>query len=141
MVDSNPVVPVGKPRQSVTAESLEGFTQGARSYFEKTVVEYGDKLGSESRSIERMEHAGGGPAEITAAHVEEAKWVLVRRLRRSAMRSRWPVVVRIGQTLAAVAVGIGASNFAVAWGGVMCVVGVLSGSLLLVIEREMTREL
>jgi hypothetical protein len=142
MADSNPVGAVASPPpRTVTDDLLQGFTPGAGSYFEKTVAEYGDKLASESRSIERMEHAGGGPAEITAAHVEEAKWVLVRRLRRGARQSNLLVVVRIAQTLTAVAVGIGAANFAQAWGGVMCVVGVLIGSLSVVIEREMTREL
>ena len=117
------------------------LTDGAKQYFNCTVKEYADKLLSESSNIEKMEHAGTGDAEITAGHVEEAKWVLIRRLRRTTGQSKWAVVARIGQTLMVAAVGVGASNFGQTWGSVLCLVGVFIGSILLVVEREVTREI
>lgn len=117
------------------------LTVGAKRYFNCAVHEYAEKLTSESRNIEQMEHTGDGAPEITAAHVEEAKWVLIRRLRRSTTKGKWPVVCRIGQTLAATVIGIGASNFSKTWGSVICLLGVVLGSLLLVIEREISRDL
>jgi hypothetical protein len=117
------------------------LTDGAKHYFECAVREYADKLLSESTNIEKMEHAGIGAPEITAAHVEEAKWVLIRRLRRFAGSSRKVTFVRIMQTIMAAIVGVGASNFAQIWGAVICLVGILTGSVLLVVEREITREI
>ena len=123
------------------AHFYSGLTDGARRYFGCAVKEYADKLLSESKGIEKMEHAGTGEAEITAAHVEEAKWVLVRRLRRSAGLSKWVIAIRIVQTIVAALVGVGASNFSEKWGSVLCIVGVCIGSVLLVVERELTREM
>lgn len=130
-----------EPRFHLPPRFYAGLTDGATRYFDGAVREYADKLLSEASSIEKTEHTGSGEAEITAAHVEEAKWVLIRRLRRSAGHSRWVVVVRIGQTVAAAAVGVGASNFSQTWGAVLCLVGVFIGSILMVAERELTREL
>lgn len=114
---------------------------GGREYFVKSIREYTEQLFNEAKNIEDIEHAGSGPPEITAAHVEEAKWVLIRRRRRQARSTRWTVILRIGMVLMSAAVGIGASNFTKSWGAVLCVVCVFIGSMLLVVEREITREL
>lgn len=87
-----------------------------------------------------MTHSAGD-AEITAAHVEEAKWVIIRRLRRATSSSKWLVVLRIGQTLAAGASGVGASNISQTWGAVMCVAGISLGALMVIIEREISRDI
>jgi len=117
----------------------ESFTPGARSYLDKTVKEYADKLVVEANNIEKMEHTGGGHAEITAAHVEEAKWVSIRRIRKKAASSKWPVVLRMIQIAMSAVIGIGASNFFQTWGALMCVGGILFGSISLIIEREIDR--
>jgi hypothetical protein len=129
------------PEVYIGAEFYSGLTDGAKSYFNRAVKEHADKLFSEASNIEKMEHAGTGAPEITAGHVEEAKWVLIRRLRKTARHSKWAVMLRIGQTLMAAAVGVGASNFVQTWGAVLCLLGVFIGSVLLVLEREVTREI
>jgi len=118
-----------------------GLTEGARRYFDCSVKEYADKLINEATNIEKMEHAGTGDPEITAAHVEEAKWVIIRRLRRSSSKSKWVMTLRLSQTLAAGAIGVGASNFSQTWGAVMCVASIFLGSLMLLIERELSRDI
>lgn len=133
------VVATQAPVVNVTT-SQPGFTPGAQDYFVASVTSYADRLAAESRSIERMEHTGDGPAEITAAHVEEAKWVLVRRMRRKVASSRWVVVLRLGQAATAALVGIGTSNLTQSWGAILSIVAILLGSIALIAEREMSRE-
>ena len=113
---------------------------GGKAYFEQAVQQYATMLLAEAKNIEDMEHTGSGPAEITAAHVEEAKWVLVRRQRRKVAQGRWVVALRAGQLVASTVMGIGASNLSQTWGALSTVGGVLMASLLFVIEREMSRD-
>jgi hypothetical protein len=122
-------------------ELYESLTDGARRYFYCSVKEYADKLLNEATNIEKMERAGTGDPEITAAHVEEAKWVIIRRLRRSSSKLKWVVALRLGQTLGACAIGVGASNFSQTWGAVMCVISIFFGSLMLIFEREISRDI
>ena len=119
---------------------LSNLTEGAIDYFTQAVKEYAERLKRESENIEYMEHTGEGPPEITAAHVQEAKWVSLRRMRRRATSSKWNAILRLGQLVMSTVVGIGASNFTQTWGALMCVIGVLMGSILLIAERELTRE-
>jgi hypothetical protein len=121
-------------------EDYAPLVPGGREYFAAAVREYADSLLSQARNIEDSEHTGSGPPEITAAHVEEAKWVLIRRQRRRAQESGWVSVLRVVQVLMAALTGIGASNFSQQWGAALCVVGVLVGSISLVVERELGRE-
>ncbi len=113
---------------------------GGRAYFIKTLKEYAEMLLSESKSIETLEHTGSGPPEITAGHVEEAKWVLIRRHRRRLRSSKLATTARIGQFFASMTIGIGASNFSQQWGALLCLAGVILGSMLLFLEREIGRE-
>jgi len=140
MTDTNNTESKDKEHLLAT-EFYSGLTDGARQYFDCSVKEYADKLLNEATNIEKMEHAGTGDPEITAAHVEEAKWVIIRRLRRTNSSSKWVVALRISQTLAAGATGVGASNFSQTWGAVMCVAGIFLGSLMLIIEREVSRDI
>ena len=48
--------------------------------------------------------------------------------------------VRVVQVLMAAVTGIGASNFSQQWGALLCVGGVLLGSISLVVERELDRD-
>lgn len=129
---------VGEVNGSATVYKI--LTPNAQAYFDKCVREYEDRLLSESTNIEAMEHTGSGPPEVTAAHIEEAKWVLIRRLRRRTGSSKRVAALRIGQILMSAVVGIGSSNFNTTWGALMCVVGILLFSMLLMIEREVVRD-
>lgn len=122
------------------AEDYAPFVPGGREYFAAAIREYVERLLVQSQSIEENEHTGSGPAEITAAHVEEAKWVLIRRQRRRAQKRGWIMFVRVVQVLMAAVTGIGASNFSQQWGALLCVGGVLLGSISLVVERELDRD-
>ena len=119
---------------------VEKLIPGAKFHFKDAVASYTQQLFTEAKGIEALEHTGSGPTEITAAHVEEAKWVLLRRARRQARHSRWVAAIRVGQVVASAAVGIGASNFSHQWGAITCIISVLFGSLLLLVERELYRE-
>jgi hypothetical protein len=87
-----------------------------------------------------MDHTGQGPAEITAAHVEEAKWVLVRRLRRKAVSTARVAVLRVTQLVLTLLVGVGASNVKELWGALMSLLAVVGAAIVWVVEREYTRE-
>lgn len=95
---------------------------------------------SEASNIEEMEHTGSGPAEITAAHVEEAKWVLRRRQRNRSRNAAWLVILRIAQVALSIVIGIGASNLKEAWGPIASVAGGLTAAVLFIVEREITRD-
>jgi len=133
-------IPENTEFHGLDVSDVEEFVPGAKSYFRETVANYTQQLFNEAKGIEQLEHTGSGPTEITAAHVEEAKWVLLRRSRRQARNSRWVAAIRVGQVISSAAVGIGASNFSYNWGAITCIVSVLFGSLLLLVEREISRE-
>lgn len=140
---ASPITPTQTNLMTITITSADSnnFTPGGRAYLITTVQEYGQMVISESKNIEQLEHTGLGPLEITAGHVEEAKWVLIRRQRRRLRHSNWITAMRIGQAFMSLAIGIGASNFAQLWGSVLCVVSVLVVATLFVVEREISREL
>jgi hypothetical protein len=122
-------------------EDYSLLVPGGRTYFTNAVKQYADSLLSQAVAIEENEHTGSGPAEITAAHVEEAKWVLIRRQRRHAQRRGWVAFVRVVQALMAAGTGIGASSLSEPWGVFLCIAGVLFGSVALIVERELDRDL
>src|SRR5580700_343533 len=62
---------------------LMHLTPPSLTYVTRRLGEFGLQVLREARSIERTEHVGSGPPEITAAHIEEAWWVSRRRIRRS----------------------------------------------------------
>jgi len=121
--------------------SLDELTSSAREYFEQAVSEYAQRLLSAAKNIERMERVGAGPAEITGAHVEEAKWVCLRRMRRAASPSRASILLRFVQLAASAVVTIGAASFGETWGALMCVGGISLGFAALLIERELQRDM
>ncbi len=117
--------------------SLAGLTDNARDHLGKALDEYKEKLLREAKAIEQLEHTGHGPAEITAAHVEEARWVTIRRMRRS-VKSGWLVSLsRIIQYIAAILAGIGGSNLAETWGVIMAMAAVAIGCGFFMVERQM----
>lgn len=125
----------------IDSSYLTNLTEGAIDYYSSAVKEYAERLKREAQSIENMEHTGQGPPEITAAHVEEAKWISLRRMRLNTSSTKWNIFLRFGQLGSSIFVGIGASSFDETWGALLCVGGVLFGSLFLIVERELTREI
>jgi len=125
----------------LSATDYAQLVPGGRDHFLANVQDHAQQLFNEARNIEEMEHTGPGQPEITAAHVEEAKWVLVRRQRRRARGTRLIFPLRAGQAVTTALVGIGASNFDQTWGALLCIGAVFLGSMLLLVEREFTREL
>jgi|SRR5580692_3378899 hypothetical protein len=94
---------------------LEHLTPPSQTYLTRRLGEFGLLVLKEARSIEHTEHAGTGPPEITAAHIEEAWWVCRRRIR----RSRHPIlgaVTRVVQGLGIAGFGIGVGNLKAEWG-------------------------
>lgn len=69
----------------------------------------------EAKAIEQNEHAGKGPPEVTAAHIEEAWWVTRRKVRH-ARNTTFLVALRALETLGAAGIGVGASNYLARWG-------------------------
>jgi hypothetical protein len=125
---------------AVSETDFELLVPGGQDFFQRAVSDYGESLFAEAKSIEGMEHTGSGPPEITAAHVDEARWVLARRRRIHATHSKWAAFTRIAQLLATTTLGVGASNLKDTWGAVLSLVSVLIAALLFILERELTRD-
>lgn len=130
---------VDKPFQ-IPGDFYTGFTENARASFNFAVQEYAHKLRSESTGIEKMEHTGDGSAEITGAHVEEAKWVLIRRSRRYVAHSKWIEFIRIAQALVSFIVGVGVSDLSKTGWQIGCFVGVLFYAGLKITEYALSHE-
>ncbi|MHB8104591.1 MAG: hypothetical protein ACYDG5_03515, partial [Dehalococcoidales bacterium] len=90
---------------------LSNLTEAAKDTFQKYVVEYAERLKREAENIENMEHTGQGPPEITGAHLEEAKYVSLRRMRRKALSQKKHFILRFFQLSMTAVAGVGASNF------------------------------
>lgn len=116
------------------------FTTSGVGAFDRCVRQYAQRLEAESKNIESMEHVGDGPPEITGAHVEEAKWVLVRRMRLRNLSTRGIVACRIVQAASSLIVGIGTSNLGTQWGPILSLVSLAVGFAALMIETEISRE-
>ncbi len=118
--------------------SFDCLTENGRSHFDSAVKEYANKLYAEAKSIEEVEHAGHGLPEITAAHIEEAKWVTIRRLRRTVRYKGFLITVRISQFIAAALAGVGGSNVKEIWGTIILILGIAIGAASFIVEREIT---
>ena len=107
-------VPVDKSEPvSVRLEGSEGLahlTNNSQAHLEGRIEQFTVQVIAEARAIEQREHAGKGPPEVTAAHIDEAWWVVRRRIR----RARHPIlaiIARALETLGAAGIGIGATIF------------------------------
>jgi hypothetical protein len=97
-------------------KALEGLLPSSLNHLQIRLGEFCQQVVREARSIERTEHAGAGPAEIIAAHIDEAWWVSRRRIRRS-KHPTGGAIVRIVQALGIAGFGVGASNLkSASWG-------------------------
>jgi hypothetical protein len=121
-------------------ELFTHLTIGANNYFLAVVKEYAGRLKAEALNIERMEHVGDGPAEITTGHIEEAKWVLIRRLRTKALVSKKLFLPRIIQYVSTFLIGIGGSNFNENWGSILTIISLAIGFIAYFVEQEFSRE-
>jgi hypothetical protein len=119
---------------------LVNQTPTAKEVFKRAVTEYAERLKLEAQNIEHMEHTGNGPPEITGAHVEEAKYVSIRRMRLRALSKRKTIPLRLGQIAMTAAAGVGASNISDLWGSGLCVGGIVVGLVLFVVENNINRE-
>jgi hypothetical protein len=97
------------------AEGLDHLTQSSKTHLEIRLRDFTVQVVAEAKAIEQREHAGKGPPEVTAAHVDEAWWVVRRRIR----RARHPILTllaRAFETFGAAGIGVGASLFQARWG-------------------------
>jgi hypothetical protein len=95
---------------------LDHLTGPSLIHLQTRLGEFTQQVLGESRSIERTEHVGSGPPEITAAHIDEAWWVCRRRIR----RSKHPIlgaIVRVAQTFAIAGFGVGIGHLKTTWWG------------------------
>lgn len=95
--------------------ALDNLTPNSRSHLCALMASFASQVVKEAKAIEQSEHAGKGPPEVTAAHVEEAWWVSRRRVRR-ARNAKLLILLRAFETLGAAGVGVGASNYLAKWG-------------------------
>ena len=115
--------PPVKPPQSLTvrldgAESLDHLTASSKTHLEGRIQQFTVQVVAEAKAIEQREHAGKGPPEVTAAHIDEAWWVLRRRIR----GAKHPILVVLARTIqafGAAGVGVGATSFQAKWGQVV----------------------
>jgi hypothetical protein len=93
----------------------------------------------EGKATEESEHVGKGPPEVTAAHIDEAWWVMRRRVR----RSRYPVlevIVWVLQVPGASGIGVGATAVQQTWGAVVFVAGSLVKLVGFLVEVHLSRK-
>lgn len=94
---------------------LDHLTSNSKTHLEARIEQFTTQVITEAKAIEQREHVGKGPPEVTAAHIDEAWWVLRRRIR----GARRPVLAglsRAVQALGAAGLGIGGSSFQAKWG-------------------------
>ncbi len=95
---------------------LDGLLPSSLNHLQSRLGEFCQQVVHEARTIERNEHVGTGPTEITAAHVGEAWWVCRRRIRRAKHPIAVPII-RILQAFGIAGFGIGGSNLkSTTWG-------------------------
>ena len=102
------------------AQPLQHLTNPSVNHLKNRMSDFCGQVLKEARSIERAEHVGSGPPEITAAHIDEAWWVSRRRIR----RSKHPVLntaARLLEVCGVAGFGIAASNLKLPWGPIVLV--------------------
>jgi hypothetical protein len=106
------------------AEAFDHLTSHSKAHLEGSLKDFSIQVISEAKAIEQREHAGKGPPEVTAAHIDEAWWVMRRRIRR-ARRPGLAVFLRLVETLGSAGMGVGGTNYAKTWGAVTFMICVL----------------
>lgn len=106
------------------SDALDNLTAPSRNHLTSRIAEFAVQVLREARAIEKSEHVGKGSPEITAAHIDEAWWVVRRRIR----HSRHPVALtatRILQTVGSICVGLGITYVQHPWGATTFVAAAL----------------
>jgi hypothetical protein len=84
--EGQPQHPVSRVADSLSVR-LEGLvilnhlTSNSKTHLEARIEQFTTQVITEAKAIEQREHVGKGPPEVTAAHIDEAWWVLRRRIR------------------------------------------------------------
>jgi hypothetical protein len=79
----------------IPQELLQHLSPASRGHLRARVEQFTMQVLREGKATEESEHVGKGPPEVTAAHIDEAWWVMRRRVR----RSRYPVLEVIVRVL------------------------------------------
>ena len=113
--------------------ALDYLTTPSIFHMRTSLKDFVNRVLREARSIEKAEHVGTGPPEITAAHIDEAWWVTRRRIR----RTRHPilrVIARVVQLFGVAGFGIGATHLQTTWGPGLFVVS--AGAIIMAFLTE-----
>lgn len=102
-------------------EALQHLTSPSIAHLKSRLGDFSAQVLREARMIERAEHVGSGPPEITAAHIDEAWWVSRRRIR----RTKHPLLnalARFVEVCGVAGFGIGATSLTTkSWGPLLLV--------------------
>jgi hypothetical protein len=90
------------------AVHLQHLTQHSVVHLEDQLGHFASQVVREAQAIEKSEHVGHGPPEVTAAHIDEAWWVARRRIRRR-RHPYWLIFARAAETLGSAGFGVGAT--------------------------------
>jgi hypothetical protein len=119
-------------------EGLDHLTSNSKTHLEGRIQDFTVQVITEARAIEQREHAGKGPPEVTAAHIDEAWWVVRRRIR----RARHPILTltaRAFETFGAAGIGVGATAFQKKWGSVVFIASCLATMAAFLLEAYTAR--
>jgi hypothetical protein len=117
---------------------LANLTAASKIQFRKRVSEFACQVLRESRSLEQADHAGSGPPEITAAHIDEG-WFLTKRRFRRPRHPIMGIVTRFVQAGGIAGFGIGATSLKQSWGPAVFVLSALATILGILIEAYLSR--
>lgn len=130
--------PAGLEIELGESGALDHLTTASIFHMGTRLKDFASQVLREARSIEKAEHVGTGPPEITAAHIDEAWWVARRRIR----RTRHPilrVIARVVQTFGVAGFGIGATHLQTTWGPGLFIVSAVAIILAFVTEAYLAR--
>jgi hypothetical protein len=129
--DSQAVAPAADAYQKLDlqltdGQALQHLTDPSITHLKNRLSDFSGQVLREARLIEKAEHVGSGPPEITAAHIDEAWWVSRRRIR----RSKHPILnalARLTEVCGVAGFGIGASNLtAKSWGPTLFIISAIA---------------
>lgn len=117
------------------------LTPNAQDYLGKATEEYVEKVYAAASNIEELHRSGEGSPEITAAHVEEAKFVVNRRLRHARKHGKGILVLRLLQVICTGFIGAGVTSYNADFGKYAFGAGVIIGALALLGEQALSQDI
>jgi hypothetical protein len=121
------------------SDGIEHLTAHSRAHLEGRIEQFTVQVVAEAKAIEQREHAGTGPPEVTAAHIDEAWWVLRRRIR-SAKHPILAVVARVFEALGPAGIGVGATGMDARWGRAIFIVSCVATLGAFLLEVHATKQ-